>query len=143
MILKMPLKMASKVVGLTGIWFPKLQSKISPSVKINAHTQETLCIYILSIWEQPDAAVEIQQFNGRVTNALSVQTFPRMECGTSDRALALLTGAIDAKSWLAETFPVSARAAQRAFTTTWTSPTGSYPQRLQRQQRHPRWPQLP
>ena len=60
MILKMPLKMAFKVVGLTGIWFPKLQSKISPSVKIDAHIQETLCIYILSIWEQPDAAVEIQ-----------------------------------------------------------------------------------
>lgn len=135
--------MAFKAVGLTGMWFPELQSKISPSVKIALTYKEHYVFTSSASGSNQMLPWKYNQFNGRVTNALLVQTFPRMECGTSGRALALLTGAVDAKSWLAETFPVSARAAQRAFTTTWTSPTGSYPQRLQMQQRHPRWPQLP
>ena len=60
------------------------------------------------------------RFNGRVKSA-SIQAFYRW------RAPALPTGAINAKGWLAETFPLSARAAI-GFTTTWTSPTGSHPQ---------------
>ena len=69
MILKMPLKMAFEVAGLTGIWFPKLQSKI------DAHIQETLCIYILSICLSQMLPWKYNEFHGRVKNALMSKLF--------------------------------------------------------------------